>query len=108
MDIFHISPSGHDTNFTSHQTHLSRFGHITAAPRFQVSSFADSQYADNKGFAEDLTEGKFSFPVVHGVRADTSNRQLLRESRVHVLPNPIPDSPIHLFPRLLMTIPTFS
>ena len=40
---------------------------------------ADSQYADNKGFAEDLTEGKFSFPVVHGVRADTSNRQLLRE-----------------------------
>jgi hypothetical protein len=42
-------------------------------------SFADSKYADNKGFAEDLTEGKFSFPVVHGVRADTSNRQLLRE-----------------------------
>jgi len=41
---------------------------------------ADFQYADNKGFAEDLTEGKFSFPVVHGVRADTSNRQLLRES----------------------------
>lgn len=35
------------------------------------------EYADNKGFAEDLTEGKFSFPVVHGVRADTSNRQLL-------------------------------
>ena len=35
------------------------------------------QYADNKGFAEDLTEGKFSFPVVHGVRADTSNRQIL-------------------------------
>ena len=35
------------------------------------------QYADNKGFAEDLTEGKFSFPIVHAVRADTSNRQIL-------------------------------
>ncbi|EPS96604.1 hypothetical protein FOMPIDRAFT_1053101 [Fomitopsis schrenkii] len=34
-------------------------------------------YADNKGFAEDLTEGKFSFPIVHAVRADTSNRQVL-------------------------------
>jgi len=31
----------------------------------------------NKGFAEDLTEGKFSFPIVHGVRADQSNRVIL-------------------------------
>lgn len=38
-----------------------------------------SQYAENKGFAEDLTEGKFSFPIVHGVRADTSNRQILSQ-----------------------------
>lgn len=28
---------------------------------------ADS-YAQNKGFAEDLTEGKFSFPMIHGIR----------------------------------------
>ncbi|GJE94640.1 terpenoid synthase [Phanerochaete sordida] len=34
-------------------------------------------YASNKGFAEDLTEGKFSFPVVHGIRADPANRQIL-------------------------------
>ncbi|KAF8193008.1 isoprenoid synthase domain-containing protein [Pholiota molesta] len=26
---------------------------------------------------EDLSEGKFSFPVVHGIHADTSNRQIL-------------------------------
>ncbi|KAI8978428.1 geranylgeranyl pyrophosphate synthase [Pilobolus umbonatus] len=31
----------------------------------------------NKGFCEDLTEGKFSFPIIHAIRADTSNRQLL-------------------------------
>lgn len=35
------------------------------------------QYSSNKGFAEDLTEGKFSFPVVHGIRSDPSNRQIL-------------------------------
>ena len=47
------------------------------------------QYATNKGFAEDLTEGKFSFPIVHAVRADTSNRQVLSQSfsaRLHVQP----------------------
>ncbi|KZT61227.1 farnesyltranstransferase [Calocera cornea HHB12733] len=35
------------------------------------------EYSENKGFAEDLTEGKFSFIVVHSVRADTSNRVVL-------------------------------
>ena len=35
------------------------------------------QYTSNKGFAEDLTEGKFSFPVVHGIHADKSNRQVM-------------------------------
>jgi len=34
-------------------------------------------YAHNKGLAEDLTEGKFSFLVIHGVRADPSNLVLL-------------------------------
>ncbi|EJT96922.1 terpenoid synthase [Dacryopinax primogenitus] len=35
------------------------------------------EYSSNKGFAEDLTEGKFSFIVVHSVRADTTNRVIL-------------------------------
>jgi geranylgeranyl diphosphate synthase type 3 len=37
----------------------------------------DDKYSANKGFAEDLSEGKFSFPLVHGIRADTTNRRLL-------------------------------
>ncbi|KAJ7510838.1 isoprenoid synthase domain-containing protein [Mycena galericulata] len=34
-------------------------------------------YSNNKGFAEDLSEGKFSFPIVHSMRADTSNLEIL-------------------------------
>ncbi|KAF8514327.1 terpenoid synthase [Hysterangium stoloniferum] len=36
-----------------------------------------SEYESNKGFAEDLTEGKFSFPIVHSVREDVTNRRVL-------------------------------
>ena len=61
---------------------------------------ADSQYADNKGFAEDLTEGKFSFPVVHGVRADTSNRQLLREFILSQISSGIVLFSVYLLPKL--------
>ncbi|CCM02947.1 uncharacterized protein FIBRA_05062 [Fibroporia radiculosa] len=45
--------------------------------RDDYMNLQSSQYTDNKGFAEDLTEGKFSFPIVHAVRADTSNRRVM-------------------------------
>lgn len=32
---------------------------------------------DNKGFCEDLTEGKFSFPIIHSIRSDLNDRRLL-------------------------------
>jgi geranylgeranyl diphosphate synthase, type III len=35
------------------------------------------EYSANKGMCEDLTEGKFSFPVIHSIRSDPSNLQLL-------------------------------
>lgn len=34
-------------------------------------------YTDNKGLCEDLTEGKFSFPIIHSIRANPGNRQLI-------------------------------
>lgn len=34
-------------------------------------------YTQNKGLCEDLTEGKFSFPIIHSIRSDHTNRQLI-------------------------------
>jgi geranylgeranyl diphosphate synthase, type III len=34
-------------------------------------------YTQNKGFCEDLTEGKFSFPVIHSIRANPQNLELI-------------------------------
>ncbi|KAF8341870.1 terpenoid synthase [Amanita rubescens] len=45
--------------------------------RDDYMNLQSKEYSNNKGFAEDLTEGKFSFPVVHSIHADTSNRQVL-------------------------------
>ncbi|KAI7877344.1 geranylgeranyl pyrophosphate synthase [Lichtheimia hyalospora FSU 10163] len=45
--------------------------------RDDYMNLQSQQYADNKGFCEDLTEGKFSFPIIHSIRTDPNNRQLL-------------------------------
>ncbi|KAM7358911.1 geranylgeranyl pyrophosphate synthase quemao [Cochliomyia hominivorax] len=35
------------------------------------------EYSENKSFAEDLTEGKFGFPVIHAVRTQKHDKQVL-------------------------------
>lgn len=35
------------------------------------------EYAENKSFCEDLTEGKFSFPVIHGIRVRPDDKQII-------------------------------
>ncbi|KAL9023946.1 MAG: hypothetical protein Q9196_006867 [Gyalolechia fulgens] len=34
-------------------------------------------YTSNKGLCEDLTEGKFSFPIIHAIRQEPGNKQLV-------------------------------
>ncbi|KAG7087470.1 hypothetical protein E1B28_013435 [Marasmius oreades] len=45
--------------------------------RDDLMNLQSPEYSSNKGFAEDLSEGKFSFPVVHSIHTDTTNRQVL-------------------------------
>ncbi|OBZ85510.1 Geranylgeranyl pyrophosphate synthase [Choanephora cucurbitarum] len=45
--------------------------------RDDYMNLQSTTYTNNKGFCEDLTEGKFSFPIIHAIRRDVSNRQLL-------------------------------
>ncbi|KAI8882275.1 geranylgeranyl pyrophosphate synthase, partial [Backusella circina FSU 941] len=45
--------------------------------RDDYMNLQSKRYADNKGFCEDLTEGKFSFPIIHSIRSNPSNRQLV-------------------------------
>lgn len=40
-------------------------------------NLSSGTYTKNKGLCEDLTEGKFSFPVIHSIRANPSNLQLI-------------------------------
>lgn len=40
-------------------------------------NLSSTQYTQNKGLCEDLTEGKFSFPIIHSIRSDPTNLQLL-------------------------------
>uniref|UniRef100_A0A0K8TSQ4 Putative geranylgeranyl pyrophosphate synthase/polyprenyl synthetase n=1 Tax=Tabanus bromius TaxID=304241 RepID=A0A0K8TSQ4_TABBR len=35
------------------------------------------EYSENKSFCEDLTEGKFSFPIIHAIQNQKSDRQVL-------------------------------
>ncbi len=35
------------------------------------------EYAENKSFCEDLTEGKFSFPIIHAIRQNPSDHRLV-------------------------------
>lgn len=45
--------------------------------RDDYMNLSSSEYTDNKGMCEDLTEGKFSFPIIHSIRSDSSNLRLV-------------------------------
>jgi len=44
--------------------------------RDDLMNLDNLEYERNKGFAEDLTEGKFSFPVIHGIYAEPDSKLL--------------------------------
>ena len=45
--------------------------------RDDYQNLSSPEYSHNKGLCEDLTEGKFSFPIIHSIRANPGNMQLI-------------------------------
>ncbi|XP_032877665.1 geranylgeranyl pyrophosphate synthase isoform X1 [Amblyraja radiata] len=44
--------------------------------RDDYANLFSKEYSDNKGFCEDLTEGKFSFPTIHAIRSHPESTQV--------------------------------
>ena len=40
-------------------------------------NLSSPSYTETKGLCEDLTEGKFSFPIIHSIRSNPTNLQLI-------------------------------
>jgi geranylgeranyl pyrophosphate synthase len=36
------------------------------------------QYSKDKGYFDDITEGKFSFPIIHAVKSTPDDNQVIR------------------------------
>jgi geranylgeranyl diphosphate synthase type 3 len=68
-----FATSNKDTDFTSLVDNLGLYFQI----RDDYINLADEEYMKSKSFCEDLTEGKFSFPIIHCIRADPDDTRLL-------------------------------
>ncbi|XP_072051186.1 geranylgeranyl pyrophosphate synthase-like [Amphiura filiformis] len=45
--------------------------------RDDYANLQSKQYTENKSYCEDLTEGKFSFPIIHGILSQPDSQQVM-------------------------------
>eukprot|EP00980_Cylindrotheca_fusiformis_P026540 scaffold16396_cov140-Cylindrotheca_fusiformis.AAC.1 len=62
-----------EVNFTTLVDNLALYFQI----RDDYINLADEEYMKSKSFCEDLTEGKFSFPIIHSIRANEDDTRVL-------------------------------
>eukprot|EP00056_Hartaetosiga_gracilis_P013456 m.222025 g.222025 ORF g.222025 m.222025 type:complete len:303 (-) comp13849_c2_seq1:2929-3837(-) len=51
--------------------------------RDDYANLQSKEYEDNKSYCEDITEGKFSFPLIHSIRSTPDDRQVLNILKLH-------------------------
>jgi geranylgeranyl diphosphate synthase type 3 len=68
-----FATTNQDTDYTPLVDNLALYFQI----RDDYINLADEEYMKSKSFCEDLTEGKFSFPIIHCIRADPEDTRVL-------------------------------
>jgi geranylgeranyl diphosphate synthase, type III len=63
----------HETDFSLLVNNLALYFQI----RDDYINLADEEYMKSKSFCEDLTEGKFSFPIIHCIRSNPDDTRVL-------------------------------
>ncbi|KAI9568913.1 isoprenoid synthase domain-containing protein [Boletus coccyginus] len=53
--------------------------------RDDYMNLQSNMYKEHKGFAEDLSEGKFSFPVIHGIRGKRDSKYIISTNGVRLM-----------------------
>ena len=64
------------TNFSDYVSLANLIG-ILFQIRDDYQNLQDIQYTNNKGFCEDITEGKFSFPIIHSILSRPDETHLI-------------------------------
>ncbi|KAL4240164.1 Geranylgeranyl pyrophosphate synthase [Mactra antiquata] len=57
--------------------------------RDDYANLNSKEYEANKSYCEDLTEGKFSFPLIHGIQCDSADNQILSILRQRTTDNDV-------------------
>ncbi|CAL1528662.1 unnamed protein product [Lymnaea stagnalis] len=57
--------------------------------RDDYANLVSEEYEHNKSYCEDITEGKFSFPLIHAIRANPSDNQVLNILRQRTTDNDV-------------------